>query len=61
MSAATTGVWIHTPVPESVQLYKRIITARLTEERAEAEWVEARAHRAALEAEYRTIRVEHVA
>lgn len=51
----------HPPVPESVTLYKRIVTARVAADRAEAEAAEARAHLAALEAEYRTIRVEHVA
>jgi hypothetical protein len=59
---------ISPPLPESVTLYKQIIKARLTVERTDAdlstarlEHEAARAHLAALEAEYRTIRVEHVA
>lgn len=56
------------PVPAPVLLTHAIRKAKVAAERATADaaaayaWAEtARAHLAALEAEYRTIRVEHVA
>jgi hypothetical protein len=58
----------HTPVPAAVLLSHAIVKAKVAAERATADaaaayaWAEtARANVAKLEAEYRAIRVEHVA
>jgi hypothetical protein len=51
---------ITTPELEAAKLYKRIIAARIIASRAEAEYVEARDHLTALEAEYRAAKLEYV-